>query len=80
MLSEVREKFLTLANFREVWWEKGLQLPIVLQLAKQFKIENLIKSYRQFGHLNAATDPLNMAIHKGHPSLSLEFHGLSKVI
>lgn len=46
--------------------------------AKQAHLINLINAYRMLGHQQAKLDPIGLAHRKNIPSLSLEYHQLSK--
>jgi len=45
--------------------------------ALQLKIQNLISSYRQYGHFIANIDPLNLAKQYPQPQLNEQYHGIN---
>ncbi len=74
--SKVRQRFLDLAA------QKSL-VPIVTPAARdacdqQLKVSHLIEAYRQFGHLQAKTDPLQLTPPSNLDILNLASWGLNK--
>jgi 2-oxoglutarate dehydrogenase E1 component len=68
--SNIREHFLALAKNKKVAYE-------LVSNDQQVKVFDLIQAYRQFGHLQAKIDPLNLMQRPALNCLNLDYYGLS---
>lgn len=62
--------------YEPIRWTVDFQFSKEDQISKTARVQKLIESYRTFGHLMAATDPLRYR-QRSHPDLDVVTHGLS---
>ena len=62
--------------YQPIRWSVDFQFSKDDQISKTARVQQLIESYRTFGHLMADTDPLRYR-QRSHPDLDVVTHGLS---
>lgn len=73
-LSDVRQKFLTLAKLNG---HNVQQVAPDILTQQQVQLRDLITAYRALGHLHAKLDPLELQVRPAVPALELAAHGFT---